>query len=88
MRPAGLAEIDRAKNDGRWMPRTIRRKRSPSADDLKTQAESKKAKAFSKLDAGTGTLSVVQDPRQKKQETRETDKAIRRDAQQGEKIYP
>jgi len=91
MRPAGLAEIERAKKDGRWDAAYDSSKTITVPDDLqKALNKNKKAKAFfEKLDSRNRYAVLFRTHTAKKQETRE--KRIKQFVEmleRGEKIYP
>ena len=91
MRPAGLAEIERAKKDGRWDAAYDSSKTITVPDDLqKALNKNKKAKAFfDKLDSRNRYAVLFRTHGAKKQETRE--KRIKQFVEmleRGEKIYP
>ena len=91
MRPAGLAEIERAKKDGRWDAAYDSSKTITVPDDLqKALNKNKKAKAFfEKLDSRNRYAVLFRTHGAKKQETRERRiKQFVEMLERGEKIYP
>ena len=91
MRPAGQAEIERAKNDGRWDAAYDSSKTIVVPDDLNAEfAKNKKAKAFFEtLDSRNRYAVLFRIHNAKKAETRE--KRIKQFVEmltRGEKIYP
>lgn len=91
MREAGLAEIDRAKKDGRWDAAYDSPKNIAIRDDLKAAFEkNKRAKAFfEKLDSRNRYAILFRTHNAKKAETRA--KRIKQFVEmlaRGEKIYP
>ena len=91
MRPAGLAEIERAKKDGRWDAAYDSSKTITVPDDLeKALYKNKEAKAFfEKLDSRNRYAILFRIHNAKKAETRERRiKQFVEMLERGEKIYP
>lgn len=91
MRAAGLAEIERAKKDGRWDAAYDSSKTIQVPDDLRDAlAKNKKAKAFfEKLDSRNRYAILFRTHNAKKAETRaKRIKQFVEMLERGEKIYP
>ncbi|MBW8722933.1 MAG: YdeI/OmpD-associated family protein [Polaromonas sp.] len=91
MRPAGLAEVERAKADGRWDAAYDAQSKMTVPDDLATLlAKNAKAKAFfESLDSRNRFAILFRLQTAKKSETRERRLAKFADMlKRGEKIYP
>ena len=91
MRPSGLAEIERAKKDGRWEAAYDSSKTIEVPPDLKAAlAKNKKAKAlFEKLDSRNRYAILFRTHNAKKAETRaKRIKQFVEMLERGEKIYP